>query len=79
MVQAPDLRQLDDPTEFLPLHSSGLRRIPSQRQMAARAMVVVEVAAQYAAEMSLVENDHMVQAFLPNRSDQALNVRRLPR
>ena len=74
MVLAPDPPQLDDPAEFLALHRSWLRRIRGQRQMVARAMVVAEVAAQYAAEMSLVENNQMIQTFAPNRSDQALNV-----
>src|SRR5260370_24635850 len=62
-VESTNLRQLDDLAQLWILHGSRFRRVACQREMAARAMVVIEVAAHYAAEMSLAENDHMLQAF----------------
>src|SRR5258708_16190697 len=42
-------------------------------------LVVLEIVPQYTAQASSVENDDVVQAFTPNRTDQALDVGVLPR
>ena len=42
-------------------------------------MIIGEVAFEDAHEVRFVENDHVSQAFSPDRSDQPFNIRRLPR
>lgn len=47
--------------------------------MSPTAMVVVQVVPEYSPQMSLVQNDHVIQALAPNRTDHPLDVRVLPR
>ena len=47
--------------------------------MAARAMAILKVPSENPKEMELVKDDHAVQALAPQRTDQALHVRILPR
>ena len=49
-----------------------------EREMGARLMVVGEVAGQDAAEVSLAENEHVIQALAPDRADEPLRERVLP-
>jgi hypothetical protein len=46
--------------------------------MSPRAIVVVGIGAQHAAQMHLAEDDQVVQAFPPYRADQSLDVPVLP-
>jgi hypothetical protein len=46
--------------------------------MGARPVVVSEVAGQDAAKVSLVENEHVIQALAPDRADEPLGERVLP-
>ncbi len=41
-------------------------------------MIIGEVAFEDAREVCFVENDHVIQAFSPDRADQPFNIRRLP-
>ena len=65
MVQAANLGKLDDPAQLGSLDDPRLRRVAVQRQVTACPVVAVEVVAKDAAQVLLVQNDHMVQAVAP--------------
>jgi hypothetical protein len=76
-MQAADLRRDDD------LAGSGTRRpavrgVFAQAEMRAAPMVVGEIRAKHAAEMPVVEDDHVVQTLAANGADHAFDVRILP-
>jgi len=75
VVESANLRELNDPAELRTLRLSGLRRILVERKMRARSVVVAEVAAQNSPQMAFVENDHMVEAFAPDGTDDAFDIR----
>src|SRR5262249_39632743 len=50
-----------------------------EREVRADLMVVSEVVGQEAVEVSLAKNEHMVQALAPDRPDETLRERILPR
>jgi hypothetical protein len=70
VMQATDFGKLHD----LPRH--GERDRPEvgcvlvQRKVGARLMVVGEIAGQDAAEVSLAEDEHVIQALAPDRADE---------
>ena len=64
------LRRLDGP---------GGRRIALQRQVRPDVVVVIDVLSQDRPEMVLIEGDHMVEAFPPDRADHLLCAWILPR
>jgi hypothetical protein len=41
-------------------------------------MMVLKIARQYAAQMTLVEDDNVIQAFTADRTDQTLDIGVLP-
>ncbi len=47
--------------------------------MRARSVVVAEVTEQNPSHVPFAEDDYVVEAFTPNRSDDALDIRILPR
>ena len=57
----------------------ALGRILAQAEVSAAPMVIGDVRANNPAKMSVVEDDHMVQTFAADRSDQSLDVWTLPR
>jgi hypothetical protein len=50
-----------------------------EREVSSRLMVIGEIAGQDAAEVSLAEDEHMIQTLAPDRSDEPLRERILPR
>jgi hypothetical protein len=79
MVQAADFGELHD----LPCHGEldrpDIRRILVEREVGPRLMVIDEIAGQETAEVSLAKDEHVVQAFTPDRADEPLGERVLPR
>jgi hypothetical protein len=79
MVQAADFGKLHD------LPRGGDRDRPDvggvlvEREMGARLMIVDEVTGQDAVEVSLVEDEHVIQALTPDRAEEPLCERVLPR
>ena len=71
LCNGDDLALCHDRTSF--------RSIFRQCQMGSRAVIVGEIALQPVAQMSLIENDDVIQTFPPNRADQPLHIRILPR
>src|SRR5512145_2972590 len=54
-------------------------RVLVQREVGPRLMVIGEIAGQDAAEVSLAEDEHVIQALAPDRADEPLNEWVLPR
>ncbi len=56
-----------------------IRRILAQWEMRPDLVVIGSVILQNAAQLRFVEHDQVIEAFAPNRSDEALDVAVLPR
>jgi len=62
-----------------PLHLSTARRILPQGQMRSEFVVVAGVGGKDPAQMSLAEDDDVIEAFPVDRADQSLRMPVLPR
>ena len=79
VVQAADFGELQDLSHRGRLDGPEVGGVLVEREMSTRPMVVAEVASQDVMEMSLTEHEHVVQAFTPDRADESLGERVLPR
>ena len=79
MMEAADLGNDYHSPHRAPLHRSWLGGIFLERQMSPAGMIVVDVLSQDSPEVSLVEDDHVVETLAPNASNQPFDVRILPR
>src|SRR6266540_2420600 len=79
VMQATDFGNLHDPARLGELDGPAVRRILVEREMRASPMIVAEVAGQDAAQVPLTEDEHMIQTLAPDRSDESLRERVLPR
>ena len=79
VVQPADLGNGDAAALARRLDLTWYRRVPFQREMRARFVVVRKVRPQKPNQMTFVEDDHVIQALSANRTDQAFHVRTLPR
>jgi len=61
------------------LNIAGNGRVSIAGQVRASAMAVVKVIGEDPSEMAVVENDAMIKAFATDRSNDSLDIRRLPR
>src|SRR5262249_40327504 len=59
--------------------SIAARAVLAKREMRSGVVMVSKIARQHAAQMALVEDDDVIQAFPADRTDQTLNIRVLPR
>ena len=78
MVESADLGQGNDATVLGWLDSARLGCILLEREMRPRAVVVAEVAVQTTTQMSLVQDDHVVEELAADASDHALDEGVLP-
>jgi len=72
------VRDRDDPALAWQLDLTRDWCVPIERRAASRLVVVREVLGENPQQMSLIENDHMIQALAANRADPALDVWILP-
>ena len=79
MMQATDFGNLHDPARPGELDGPDVRCILVEREMGTCLMVVGEIASQDAAEVSLAEDEHVIQALAPHRADEPLHERVLSR
>jgi len=79
MVESADLGQSNDAAVLGRLDGAWLGRILVEREVRPRAVIVAEVAVQPLTEVSLVEDDHMVEKLTTDGADQALGEGVLPR
>ena len=78
MMHALDLGNRCNRPRPLRLNVPLKRCILAQREVRAGALIVLEVRFQDAPQTSLIQDDHVIQAFPTNRADQSLNVGVLP-
>ena len=64
-VDRPDLRQLNGPR---------LRTVLFQSEVGPALVVVAQVLPEHTPQMPLVEDDHMVETFSPDRPDHPLDI-----
>ena len=68
------MRERDDVARARRVNGSSLRALLAQGQMSSRGVVVGHVSVKHATQMSFIENDVVVKAVSPNRSDEPLHV-----
>jgi hypothetical protein len=78
MMQPTHFRDFLDQANIRPLDRPRHRTIHLQRPVCAPAMIIVEVPGQEPPEMSLVQDNHVVQAFAADAPDQPFDVGGLP-
>jgi hypothetical protein len=78
MEQAADFGKLDDLPCHRELDRPEVGRVLVERKMGARSVVVSEIADQDTAEVSLAEDEHVIQALAPDRADEPLREGILP-
>ena len=69
MVKPADLRSRHHLAAVRRLDGASIRAIFGERQMRPRAVVVVQVRDQDAAQMPFIKHDHMIQTLAANRAD----------
>jgi hypothetical protein len=79
MVQAADFGKLHDLARLGELDRPDIWSVLVEREMGTCLMVVAEVAGQDATEVSVAEDEHVIQALAPDRADEPLYERVLPR
>src|SRR4030095_3419538 len=79
MVKSTDLRNLNDPAQLVRLSGATFRCVLIQRQVRERFVIIAEITFEKSTQMVVIEDDHMVQTFATNASDQSLHVAILPR
>jgi hypothetical protein len=79
VVKTADFWNLHDLASRLGRDRPGVRGVLVEREMGARVMVISEVTRQDAAQVSLAQDEDVVEALAANRADQALGERILPR
>jgi hypothetical protein len=77
-MEPADLWYGDDLTAFWRVDFSLNRRLSIERKVRPRMMIIVEIIGKNPPQMTLVEYDGVVEALATNRSDESLDVRRLP-
>jgi hypothetical protein len=79
MMQAAQMRLGNDAAVRLRLDFARNRGVAVQGLMAASVMIIGKKSLEYAVQVALAENDHVINALAPNRADQSLDERALPR
>jgi len=79
MVQAADFWNRDDPAEFRPLNWPAGGCILLEREVGPRSVIVRKVAGQGAAQVPFAEDEDVIETLAPDRADEPLRERVLPR
>ena len=69
MVKPADLRNRDYLAAVWRLDGASFRAVFVERQMGPRAVIIIDVREQDAAQMTFVDHNYMVQTLAANRSD----------
>lgn len=77
-MQPPYLWNRNHLTTSRRLNIAGKRRVAIRRQVGPRFVGIIELIGQNPLQVSLVENDSMVKALATDRTDESLEIRRLP-
>ena len=79
MMQATDFGNLHDPADLGEFDGPDVRGILVERKVGARLVVVRQVAGEGAAQVAFAKDDDMIETLAPDRADQPLRKRVLPR
>ena len=79
MVQAVNLWEGNNGAGRGRLYEPRLRAILAEREMCAAAVVIVKVRRQHRAQVTLIEDDEVIEAFPADRADDAFDIGVLPR
>jgi hypothetical protein len=78
MVQTADLCEGDNGACGGWLYGPRLGAILVQREMRAASVVIVKICRQHTAQVTLIEDDDVIEAFAADRADDALDIGVLP-
>jgi len=78
LMKPADLRNRDHFAAVRRPDRASIRAVFVERKMSPRAVIVIDVREQDAAQMALVDHEYMIQALAANRSDDPLDVWVLP-
>ena len=79
MMQPANLRHRYHAPRLRRLHRPTLRRVLRQRQMSARAVIILQEQLQTSVQRRFVDDDPVVQTLAPNCTDDPLDIRTLLR
>jgi len=77
-MQSAYLRNGEDSAAFGRFDLALYGRVLLERQVRSCVMIVVEVSSKNSQQVPFIENDELIEALATNRSDESLDVRRLP-
>ena len=78
MMQSTDLWERNDLACGRSVYGPLLRAVLVEREMRPGVMMILKIARQDAAQVTLVEDDNVIQAFTADRTDETLGVGILP-
>ena len=78
MVQAANLWKGDNVARGRRLYGPRLGAILDEREMRAASVVIPKVLGQHAAQVTLIEDDDVIETFPADRADDALDIGVLP-
>ena len=78
MVQAADLWKGDNGACRGWLYGPGLWTILAEREMCPALVVILKIIRQHTAQVTLIEDDDVIEAFATDRADDALDIGVLP-
>jgi hypothetical protein len=78
MMQTADLGESNNVASGGKLHATRPWAVLVEREMRSGVMMISKIAQQDAAQVTLVEDDNVIQAFTADRTDETLGVRILP-
>jgi hypothetical protein len=77
-MQTADLREGNNIACRGKLYATRPRAVLFEREMRSGVMMISKIARQYAAQVTLVEDDNLIQAFTADRTNETLGVGVLP-
>ena len=78
MMQTADLGESNNVAGRGNLYATRPWAVLVEREMRSGVMMILKIARQYAAQVTLVEDDNVIQTFAADRADQTLDVWVLP-
>ena len=78
MVEATDFAKQHDPAGSWPFDGPPVGRVLVEREMRSGAVIVREVHGQDATQVAFAQNDDMIEALTPDRTDEPFHERILP-
>ncbi len=78
MMESSDHRELDDLPVVGRFHLPRFRGVFLEREMRPEPVIVDQIISKYAAQVTVVEDDYMIDAVAAQGSDHGFHVRTLP-